>query len=362
MDQGYITAMDCSENQYYFNGVCIPCLQCGPGQELSEDCGYGSGWSAYCIPCSVKTYKERRGSDNCKFCQSCKHINRQQKSLCTSTKNAVCGECLPGFYSKTRLDGVQDLECGPCSFSSSSQLECSRSRAIDVANVWSPEAPAQNAAVTIVSVALVTMAIILSTALFIYFRHAILKKIFKGCLALQSKSQSDIECAAAPVNGVTLNPENRSQDSGPCDNSAIADRLARLESKVDMAVSSRPIIHCSDFKTQDNSCLQEPVVCNSFGFLSRISSGPLLETVNVSLVAEPTPAPVDSVSVCLPSNAGFCASALQESLHVPVECTELDFQSNASGTQDLDDVTDGGCRSVSQGRFCYIHDNLQPIW
>ncbi|CDQ58766.1 unnamed protein product [Oncorhynchus mykiss] len=118
--------MDCSQTQYYLSGDCHPCLQCGPGQELSEDCGYGSGWSASCIPCSVKTYKEGWGYHNCKFCQSCKRINRHQKSLCTSKSNAICGECLPGFYSKTRMDGLQELECMPCGPSSTTEQQCSR--------------------------------------------------------------------------------------------------------------------------------------------------------------------------------------------------------------------------------------------
>ncbi|XP_010893744.2 tumor necrosis factor receptor superfamily member 27 [Esox lucius] len=336
--------MDCSENQYYLNGVCHPCLKCGPGKELSEDCGYGSGWSAYCIPCSVKTYKESRNSHNCKFCQSCKHINRHQKSPCTSKKNAVCGECLPGFYSKTRMDGLQDLECIPCGFFSTSEHECSRSRAIDVENVSSPEAPAQNVAVTTISVALVTMAIILFTALFIYFRHSLLKKVFKGCLALQTKSQSDMECAASPLKGVTLNLEKQGQDSGTCDNSSTADKLARLKSNVEVAVPPGSILHYPDFKTQGHSYLPEtqPLVCNSAcsncssGFVSWISTELPSMSSNMPFIVETLVGPVDSVS----SSAGYCASEVLESLHVPVECTELDLQITASSAQDFHNITD----------------------
>ncbi|XP_021474052.2 tumor necrosis factor receptor superfamily member 27 isoform X2 [Oncorhynchus mykiss] len=303
--------MDCSQTQYYLSGDCHPCLQCGPGQELSEDCGYGSGWSASCIPCSVKTYKEGWGYHNCKFCQSCKRINRHQKSLCTSKSNAICGECLPGFYSKTRMDGLQELECMPCGPSSTTEQQCSRSRRVDVGKVWSPEGPAQNAAViTTISFALVTMTIFLSAALFIYFRRTLLKKIFKGCLAPQSTSQSDMECAASPVKVVTLNLEQQSQDSGACDNSTTtADMLARLQSNVDMTVPLGFILLNPDLKTQDQ--------------INLLETQPL-------------------------SSDGYDASELQDSppyQHVPVECTELDFHSTAA----LHSATDPDCSSVSLG-------------
>ncbi|KAK6316982.1 hypothetical protein J4Q44_G00123820 [Coregonus suidteri] len=371
----YIAVMDCSKTQYYLNGDCLPCLQCGPGQELSEDCGYGSGWSAYCIPCSVKTYKEGRGYHNCRFCQSCKRINRHQKSLCTSKSNAVCGECLPGFYSKTRMDGLQDLECMLCGPSSTTEQQCSRSRGVDVGKVWSPEGPAQNAAVvTTISVALVTMIIILSATLFIYFRHTLLKKIFRGCLAPQSTSQSDMACAASPVNGVTLNLEQQSQDSeqpqfvgawtlqGVCGNSTTtADTLARLQSKVDMIVPLGSILLSPNLKTQDHISLLEtqPLVrnstCNncSSGFVSQISSEPPSISSDVSLTVETPVGPVDSGESeagsffrFLQSSEGYCASELK---HLPVECTELDFHSTAASTLALHIATDPECSSVSLG-------------
>ncbi|KAK6322212.1 hypothetical protein J4Q44_G00070040 [Coregonus suidteri] len=365
--RSYIAVMDCSETQYYLNGNCHPCLQCGPGQELSEDCGYGIGRSAYCIPCNVKTYKEGQGYHNCRFCQSCKRINRHQKSLCTSKSNAVCGECLPGFYSKTRIDGLQDLECMPCGPSYTTEQQCSRSREVYVEKVWSPEGPAQNAAVaTTISVALVTMAIILAAALLIYFRHTLLKKIFKGCLAPQSTSQNDMECAASPVNRVTLNLEQQDQDSGACDNSTTtADTLARLQSKVDMIGPLGSILLSPDLKTQDHSYLleTEPLVQNSTcsncssGFVSQISFEPPSTSGDVPLTMETPVGPIDSGesvagSLFLQSSEGYCASELQESplhQHVPVECTELDFHSTAASTLDLHSTTDPDCSSVSLG-------------
>ncbi|EHA98398.1 Tumor necrosis factor receptor superfamily member 19 [Heterocephalus glaber] len=36
------------------------------------------------------------------------------KANCSVTSDAVCGDCLPGFYRKTKLVGFQDMECVPC--------------------------------------------------------------------------------------------------------------------------------------------------------------------------------------------------------------------------------------------------------
>lgn len=106
---------DCKEQEYYDNtGNCRPCRQCGPGKELSKECGFGFGEDAQCLPCRPNRFKEDWGFQKCKTCLDCATVNRYQKANCTSTGNAVCGECLPGFYRKTKLGGFQDMECVPC--------------------------------------------------------------------------------------------------------------------------------------------------------------------------------------------------------------------------------------------------------
>lgn len=50
----------------------------------------------------------------CKPCLDCGLINRFQKGNCSTTSNAVCGDCLSGYYRKTKLSGFQDMECIPC--------------------------------------------------------------------------------------------------------------------------------------------------------------------------------------------------------------------------------------------------------
>ncbi|KAK3531317.1 hypothetical protein QTP70_016283, partial [Hemibagrus guttatus] len=105
----------CREQEYKDQfGNCIACRQCDAGQELSKECGFGYGEDAHCVPCKASRFKEDQSSQKCKPCLDCANLNRFQKANCSSTSNAVCGECLPGFYRKTKLSGFQDMECIPC--------------------------------------------------------------------------------------------------------------------------------------------------------------------------------------------------------------------------------------------------------
>ncbi|KAI4905239.1 hypothetical protein NFI96_016117 [Prochilodus magdalenae] len=106
---------ECREQEYKDQfGNCIACRHCDAGQELSKECGFGYGEDAQCVPCRASRFKEDRGLQKCKPCLDCALLNRFQKANCSSTINAVCGDCLPGFYRKTKLSGFQDMECIPC--------------------------------------------------------------------------------------------------------------------------------------------------------------------------------------------------------------------------------------------------------
>ncbi|KAM4702217.1 tumor necrosis factor receptor superfamily member 19 [Discoglossus pictus] len=106
---------DCMEQEFLDNaGNCRPCRECGPGKELSKECGFGYGEDAQCLPCRPNRFKEDWGFQKCKTCLDCAIANRFQKANCTAISNAVCGDCLPGFYRKTKLGGFQDMECVSC--------------------------------------------------------------------------------------------------------------------------------------------------------------------------------------------------------------------------------------------------------
>lgn len=106
---------DCRQQEFRDrSGNCVPCKQCGPGMELSKECGFGYGEDAQCVTCRPHRFKEDWGFQKCKPCLACGVVNRFQKANCSVTSDAVCGDCLPGFYRKTKLVGFQDMECVPC--------------------------------------------------------------------------------------------------------------------------------------------------------------------------------------------------------------------------------------------------------
>ncbi|XP_039111460.1 tumor necrosis factor receptor superfamily member 19 [Hyaena hyaena] len=106
---------DCRQQEYRDgSGNCVLCKQCGPGMELSKECGFGYGEDAQCATCRPHRFKEDWGFQKCKPCLECAAVNRFQKANCSATSDAVCGDCLPGFYRKTKLVGFQDMECVPC--------------------------------------------------------------------------------------------------------------------------------------------------------------------------------------------------------------------------------------------------------
>uniref|UniRef100_A0A674HXV8 Ectodysplasin A2 receptor n=1 Tax=Terrapene triunguis TaxID=2587831 RepID=A0A674HXV8_9SAUR len=152
--------MECQESEYLDeHRKCVPCRECGPGWELSKECGYGEGRDAQCTACPPRRFKDSWGFHGCKTCLSCPLINRVQKSNCTATSNAACGECLPGFYSKTRIGGLQDLECIPCTKQTpSSEPQCTTT----LVKVVIPTVPPQDTALLVLtSSALVIIVLVL---------------------------------------------------------------------------------------------------------------------------------------------------------------------------------------------------------
>ncbi|KAM7159822.1 tumor necrosis factor receptor superfamily member 27 isoform 5-T6 [Macrochelys suwanniensis] len=164
--------MECQESEYLDERrKCVPCRECGPGWELSKECGYGEGRDAQCTACPPRRFKDSWGFHGCKPCLSCPLINRVQKSSCTATSNAACGECLPGFYSKTRIGGLQDLECIPCTKQTpSSEPQCS-SRTSLVKEAIPTVPPQDTALLVLTSSALVIIVLVLLALAIICCKH-----------------------------------------------------------------------------------------------------------------------------------------------------------------------------------------------
>ncbi|NXO03348.1 TNR27 factor, partial [Rhinopomastus cyanomelas] len=265
--------MDCQESEYLDeHGKCIPCRSCMPGQELSKDCGDGGGGDARCIPCPPRKFKDSWGHHGCKSCLSCTLINRIQKSNCTATTNAVCGECLPGFYRKARISGQLDWECIPCTKQTpSSEPQC-RSRP-NLVKVAVPTVPPQDTALlALTSSALVIIVLVLLALSIIYC-----KRFWK------SQCQQDGEAV-----GLQLSPLQTEMDLLP----ATAVSKAHVGRSL---LESQPLIRasgCSD-------CL-----------------------AGVLPPSEPRQGTAEALAPL-----SSCASEMQHKWpHAPVECTELDLQ------------------------------------
>ncbi|KAJ6663172.1 hypothetical protein lerEdw1_010308 [Lerista edwardsae] len=274
--------VECQENEYLDDrGKCSPCRECGPGLELSKACGYGEGSDALCTPCQPRRFKESWGHHGCKPCLSCRLINRLQRSNCSATSDAVCGECFPGFYSKTQIGGLRDLECVPCTKQTpSSELQC-RSRVSSV-KVESPPAPAQDTAlVVLTSSALAIIVLALLTTSILYCRRFWKSQCQQGPgEVVQFVSEADASGFHLPLQQPELDVSKRIGSGAPPARSL---------------PESQPLL-------RNSGCSDCSAGSSSFPELRRDSAG--------------DPAPLSS-----------CATEMHPHWpHAPVECTELDLQ------------------------------------
>ncbi|XP_041949535.1 tumor necrosis factor receptor superfamily member 27 [Alosa sapidissima] len=332
--------MDCSENQYYDTGECYPCVQCPPGQELTEDCGYGYGALARCRPCDTRWFKEAWGSHTCQMCQACRRVNRRELSPCMPTRNAVCGPCLPGFYSKRRLDGQESLECMPCGPPPFRDPLCRRSSGVEMEKFWRPQTTSQSttaAVTTYVCLAVAAMVILLSVTLFMYHKYTSLRTFFKGCL-IPHCSSNDAEAPSVFMETqCPLTSAEEEQVSGVTPTQTTSDK-GSPSSEEGCSFSAMPTALC-DWRGH-LSCPPHPSICSDC--LSGLTSQPTSGL--------PTPLPVSGHLTAVPMSAtggGHCSSEegsgwLQQ-WHVPVECTELDIhESFPPGEAELHTFTGSG--------------------
>ncbi|NWH65132.1 TNR27 factor, partial [Geococcyx californianus] len=271
--------MVCQESEYLDeHGKCAPCRKCMPGQELSKDCGDGGGGDARCVPCPPRKFKDSWGHHGCKPCLSCTLINRIQKSNCTATTNAVCGECLPGFYRKARISGQLDWECIPCTKQTpSSEPQC-RSR-INLVKVAVPTVPPQDTALlALTSSALVIIVLVLLALSIIYC-----KRFWK------SQCQRDGEAVGLQLPPLQLEPDLPR---------AVATSAASKAQLGRSLLESQPLIRASG----RGDCL-----------------------AGVRPPPNPRRGQPGTAEALAPLSS--CASEMQHKWpHAPVECTELDLQ------------------------------------
>ncbi|XP_006125304.1 tumor necrosis factor receptor superfamily member 27 [Pelodiscus sinensis] len=337
--------MECQESEYLDeHRKCVPCRECGPGLELSKECGYGEGRDALCSACPPRRFKDSWGHHGCKPCVSCLLINRVQKSNCTATSNGDCGECLPGFYRKTRIGGLQDLECIPCTKQTpSSEPQCSSRTAL---------VPSQNATFLALTSSVPVIIVLVLLALAIIFgkrfwksqcQRVFLKthnfsaqRVMFQASAMPSRFPCDEQMSSPCCLGVeNLSPCSR-QAEGPVepvqfisDGEAIGLHIPALQPNAQViAVSSSP-----KFQLARSILETQPLIRNSES--SDCSAGGCS-----SSDARHDPAGFTEA----PTPLSSCASEMQPKWpHAPVECTELDLQRFSTqvefpGTKTQEDV------------------------
>ncbi|XP_064015096.1 tumor necrosis factor receptor superfamily member 27 [Pogoniulus pusillus] len=323
--------MDCQESEYLDeHGKCTPCRNCMPGQELSKDCGDGSGGDAQCVACPPRKFKDSWGHHGCKPCLSCTLINRIQKSNCTATTNAICGECLPGFYRKARISGQLDWECIPCTKQTpSSEPQCrSRTTLVKVAVPTVP--PQDTALLALTSSALVIIVLVLLALSIIYCKRFWKSQCQRVFLRTQNFSGQRAMFPTAATPGRFLCEE---QMTGPCclgmKNLSPCYRQAEGPVEAVQFISDGEAVGLQLPPLQPEMDLPPAAVVGAASKAqlgrSLLESQPLIRA-GVLPHSDPRQGTAEAMAPL-----SSCASEMQHKWpHAPVECTELDLQKFSS--------------------------------
>ncbi|MBN3284680.1 TNR27 factor, partial [Polyodon spathula] len=315
-----------------------------------QECGFGSGGDAHCVSCSPCFYKDEWGHQSCKRCQSCKLISRLQISNCTAQRNAVCGECLPGFYSKARIGGQQDVQCIPCTGQTPpSELQCgTRVQIMNVPGSAAP--PADTAVAAVVCSALVTVAIALMILSFLYCRCTSVGSCVQGmskknCLINTSpvtsflrscnagwSERSEAVATDEPRETLMQNAAGELspgfQDTVEPTGQPVDDSPTSLRSCMEACTFPGNPAKTVEPKPQCVSSLSEtqPLIRDSTcSTCSSVSSSTSRNNVEPSLEQPQKAASLN----------GYCALEQEgRRQHAPVECTELDFQGCAAPSEE----------------------------
>ncbi|KAM4016295.1 tumor necrosis factor receptor superfamily member 27-like isoform 2-T3 [Anomaloglossus baeobatrachus] len=376
---------DCLENEFENEQrKCIPCKQCGAGYELSEDCG--SGRETQCLPCRPGRYKEDRGHHHCLRCLNCAVINRSLKANCSLTSNSICGDCLPGFYSKTRIGGFRELECFPCTaHTPRTESQCYPKFGPEQPTSTTTTTPLPRDPVLLVAVIMVTLSLILVT--FVTFSVICCGRFLKSQLYRGSPGRSQILTACAPPWDLgPWSPQVLRQKIAVCVEYGIPPLVLAFRRSRDFVgqpdLSDEGRMECVNSPREEQ---QIPSCCfGSTGIseqvqgqledVNGISKGATSNSCTVSTAFCPLPPsgetyaipppPVkshyshsvseiqplilnsgcsDCFSACgdsaesnqsvvepLPAQINSCASEKQHWSHAPVECTELDLENFSS--------------------------------
>ncbi|XP_073456317.1 tumor necrosis factor receptor superfamily member 27 [Aquarana catesbeiana] len=329
---------DCQVGEYKDDrGNCVQCTQCGPGEELSEDCG--SARDIRCVPCRPGRYKEDRSHQRCLRCLPCVVINRVLKANCTLTTNSVCGDCLPGFYSKTRIGGLQELECFPCtSHTARTITHCHPSLGFGQPSSTDAPPPSRDP-IILVAIIMVALALILVTL--VTFSVICCGRFFK------SQCQRAFQRSHAIAGQPRRLTRQSDSTSAPCEEQPIptfcfgstdtsgqvaAGPLEEVHVISDL-VSSSPCVTSNALLPPSVELCALPLPLDKPKYNWSISeTQPLIRNSGCSdCFSGSGPSTEYSQGAVEPGKATHsCASERQHWSHAPVECTELDLQNFSS--------------------------------
>ncbi|KAJ7310340.1 hypothetical protein JRQ81_007249 [Phrynocephalus forsythii] len=351
---------ECRENEYLDeHGRCHPCKECGPGMELSKECGYGEGSQAQCVPCQPRRFKDRWGHHGCKPCLSCALINRIQMSNCTATTDAACGACVPGFYSKTQIGGLQDLECVPCTKQTPpSELQC-RSKVGLVEAESSPAAAHDLPLIVLTSSALAIVVLVLLTVSILYcqrFWKDQCQQVFVRSQDFPERRvgfQPSAQPAAFSCRETVLNLPCLHLQSLRPGHQAAEDRIKAVHFTRDADASGPPLpcrqpeVELSKLITlgpqaplSGNVSEAQPLIRNS-GCSDCSAGGASYTEFRQDAARDPDG----------PDHVSSCATEMQRRWpHAPVECTELDLQKFSTQTEFMDASSNGVAPRQLRGR------------
>ncbi|XP_075053757.1 tumor necrosis factor receptor superfamily member 19L [Mixophyes fleayi] len=90
---------ECGKAEYLDDeGQCIHCRRCPAGQEPDGICGFGSGAGVGCRVCAPGSFSSRLDMSPCILHTQCNKRKRIQRTAGTRSTDAMCGDCLTGFF------------------------------------------------------------------------------------------------------------------------------------------------------------------------------------------------------------------------------------------------------------------------